>query len=1615
MGADSKRVLEKYKTFGEIEMKQNIKTKNMFNLAQPNLTKQARMRVILTAIICSAFGNVQALPLGEQVQAGNISFERGAQSLNMNQASQKAIVNWQSFSIATNESVRLNQPTQGIALFRVVGSDPSQIFGNLTATGRLFLSNPNGVLFGRSAHVDVGSLVATSMRIGNEDFLAGRYQFFGDANASVVNDGFILTEDGGYIALLGNTVENNGTLQVNNGSVVLGSAQSAILDVYGDGLVRVKLNGDALNAVIKQTGNIIADGGAIQLATNARSAAINVDGLVQANSLVERNGMIRLEGGKNARVSVSGSLSAAGNAVGSNGGYIEVTGEQVALFKGATLDASGDVGGGSVLVGGDLQGKNYDVYNARTTYVDKDANINVDAKQNGDGGKAIIWADDTTRYYGAISSQGGMLAGNGGFIEVSGKENLDFFGKVDLSASNGVGGRFLLDPTNIIFNTTTQTNPTNNPNTTPDIAFGDAATNVPVAGTTTIQISDIVGFSEAFFQASNDITIANTLTMGINNSIRLEANNNINVNAALTTSGTGNINLRADANNSGIGNLAIGGNITSRQGGVTLSAATITRSAGNISATGAANANAGSINIISTGTTNLGAATIEANGGTASANSGRNGGIITINANGFTGTGVISASGSIGNGVDTNGGNAGSVSITSTNGIVRGVAVISSNGGNAGTTGNGNSGSAGAINLTNNIAGNIITGALNSRVGVAIGTGTGGAAGSITIANNGIGTLATGAITTAGNNFSNGNGGNVQVSTSVGNLTTGAISTSGGSVRAGNEGRNAGNITVNSGGSYNGITIAASGSAGSGTNQSGGNAANITINANNGITTTAIAASGGNATATNGNGGNAGVITLTNNSTANINTTTTTARNGNATGTGTGANAGSITVNNNAVGGTVTTTTLSTQGGTKGNGGNINVASVGNTTINGTINSAGGTSLTGNAGRNAGSVNVSSGANVVVGAITSSGSAGLGTNQNGGAGAVVALVAGVANTITHNNITTSGGARTGTGIGGNGGNINVNVNALLSASTMLTSSVGTGGVSSGNITFGGTINSSGANRTLAINTTAATTLNGTIGNTLALTSITTNAGGATAINGGSVTTTGPQTYNDAVTLGAATSLATTNSTITFANSVNASGNTLTMAIGTGNITATNASNNFANVAITSANNVSLRDANAIQLGTSNVTGTYTLQTAGAVTQSGALAVGGAASINAGAGNDVTLNNVGNNFNAIAVVSGRDFNVVDSNALSVGTSNVRSLTARTLSNDLTLAGNITASGTGAGTSVTLASAQNFINSSNSNITAGAGSRWLVYSSNPANDASGASLLVASDFKQYNTAFGGSILGTGDGFIYTLAPQITASLGGSATKTYDATIAAPIGLLTLAHSGEIDGDVATLAPLTSATYDNINAGVGKNVTSNALSIATSTNGSKQVFGYTLATPTVTATLGTIDQRPITVTANSGQSKVFGAADPLPFTFTVGGLGLVGADTLAGALDRAAGELAGSYAINQGSLAASNNYLLSYVGNDFNIFAPPPNAIGSNPRNAAGLVDLNPSLSNYTNQQLYVLNVGATAAGADSEGDAACEQYPESLAKDKEFILMLNYGLNLPKGMNASCEKT
>jgi filamentous hemagglutinin family protein len=168
-----------------------------------------------------AFGpNVYALPTGGAVSAGSATISSGAGKTTINQSSQNAAINWQSFSIAKTEAVQFVQPnSNAVALNRVLGPDPSSILGSLTANGKVFLVNPNGILFAQGAQVNVAGLVASTGSISDSNFMAGNYKFTGAGSGTVVNQGSI-NADGGYVALLGARVSNEGVISA-NGQVAL--------------------------------------------------------------------------------------------------------------------------------------------------------------------------------------------------------------------------------------------------------------------------------------------------------------------------------------------------------------------------------------------------------------------------------------------------------------------------------------------------------------------------------------------------------------------------------------------------------------------------------------------------------------------------------------------------------------------------------------------------------------------------------------------------------------------------------------------------------------------------------------------------------------------------------------------------------------------------------------------------------------------------------------------------------------------------------------------------------------------------------------------------------------------------------------------------------------------------------------------------------------------------------------------------------------------------------------------------------------------------------------------------------------------------------------------------
>ena len=296
----------------------------------------------LAASLMLAFGGqVFALPTGGVVSAGSAGIAGGTGVMTVNQASQNVAINWQGFSIGSGEAVRFVQPnSSSVALNRVLGSDPSSILGSLSANGKVFLVNPNGILFGQGAAVNVGGLVASTLNISDSDFMAGNYQFSGAGKGAVDNQGAI-NADGGYVALLGANVSNQGVISARLGTVALAAGQAVTLDLAGDGLLNVAVTQGAVNALVDNGGLIRADGGQVLLSAQAAAdllqSAVNNTGVIEAQTLQNHNGTIKLLGGmQSGTVNVAGRLDASAPD-GGNGGFVETSAAHVKVADNAIV------------------------------------------------------------------------------------------------------------------------------------------------------------------------------------------------------------------------------------------------------------------------------------------------------------------------------------------------------------------------------------------------------------------------------------------------------------------------------------------------------------------------------------------------------------------------------------------------------------------------------------------------------------------------------------------------------------------------------------------------------------------------------------------------------------------------------------------------------------------------------------------------------------------------------------------------------------------------------------------------------------------------------------------------------------------------------------------------------------------------------------------------------------------------------------------------------------------------------------------------------------------------------------------------------------------------------
>jgi filamentous hemagglutinin family protein len=563
----------------------------------------AALGVTLLALGAAPSG---AQPTGGNVVGGTATITgAGTNSVIVNQATDRAIINWNTFNIATGGAATFNQPgTSSITLNRVTGGlGPSVIDGTLTANGRVFVINRDGMLFGRNAVINTAGFLATTNDIRNNDFMAGRNNFniAGRADASIVNFGTITASSGGFAALVAPGVRNTGTISARLGTVSLASGNSFTLDMYGDKLIQIAVGdeiaskvidvstGKPLNALVSNEGTLRANGGRVEITAAAArhmvDSVINNTGVIEANSVGTRGGMIVLGGATEASkaadlpkqtVRVSGQISATGNESGARGGIIKITGEDI-RFAAAMLDVSGHTGGGTILAGGDYGGgrpipggvsnqsavlQREAIPTATTLTVDAASSFNASATANGHGGKVILWSNAQTNFGGTIFARGGEFGGNGGFVEVSGQQGLAFTGAVDTLAPHGQTGTLLLDPANFYIDRIDGPARPQDATVMTNVQVQNllAATNVTIA---TSAASNPEGqYGDIFVNAPINWSNANSLT--------LSAHRNILVDRDITNTGGADVVLRADNTGSGIGTVNLGESTISTAGKVSI-------------------------------------------------------------------------------------------------------------------------------------------------------------------------------------------------------------------------------------------------------------------------------------------------------------------------------------------------------------------------------------------------------------------------------------------------------------------------------------------------------------------------------------------------------------------------------------------------------------------------------------------------------------------------------------------------------------------------------------------------------------------------------------------------------------------------------------------------------------------------------------------------------------------------------------------------------------------------------------------------------------------------------------------------------------------------------------
>ena len=515
--------------------------------------KKTLALLVMSALSLGA-SSVDAMPEGGVVRSGSGSVTQNGKEMTIRQDSGRLAMDWTGFSVGKDETVRFQQPGKdALALNRVTGNQQSVIDGSLLSNGHVLLVNPNGVVIGKNASIDVGGLVASTAQV-KDNFMkefgnsTGAFSLGGVSDGKIINEGTIKAE-GGLVALHAAKVENSGTISNTGGSAVLAAADTLTLTPDADGKLNFTVDGKAAEASALNKGTITADGGTIVMtadsASDVMSTVVNNFGTLQARTLRKNEkGQILLEGGDKGQVEVSGTLDASGMEDGQSAGNIKVIGEKTIVHDGTNLLARGNVDGGKIETSGDV--------------LNLGDNLAIDAAGvNGKHGEwlldplEVIISDSKLTYDDYTTSTGGTLTG-----DTSGKGTIK---------------------NNVIYNdpagATVNAGSTNSSTTWINV---DTVKSVLKKGTDiTIQAISSTGAASITLDSPINVNIDKNASK--NPTFTLEATRNITINSPITADSSGkglNVILNADTDGDAIGAVIInadistnGGNFISATGG----------------------------------------------------------------------------------------------------------------------------------------------------------------------------------------------------------------------------------------------------------------------------------------------------------------------------------------------------------------------------------------------------------------------------------------------------------------------------------------------------------------------------------------------------------------------------------------------------------------------------------------------------------------------------------------------------------------------------------------------------------------------------------------------------------------------------------------------------------------------------------------------------------------------------------------------------------------------------------------------------------------------------------------------------------------------------------------